>query len=491
MIQFNEAEKLLQQLPVAFYLKRKLDVKLDYANTSYIDIYNNKLVVSYNQLTNLSTVDEKDVRCCLYHEVSHAFLTPLKLNINDILNIFEDERIETICKNYYLDTDFKSFCFKTNNYNGQLPKDKRQLFYQIVRFRKGPQQFVDKVDEIIAKHSKLNRDSDYVRCNEYYDDVIAFWNEVVAYWNQLKTLSNETHSNEQNEDDNINQDKTTSQNACQNEEDASKNDVQSNQSNNANAQENQFDAQSVIDDAIKNLDSQFNALIDENFQESINQILFSKAKVAKMNGSAINSYSGIFDARSVGRQDYKYFVQKNRAGNVKRFSKIKLNLFIDDSGSFENSEDVVNKMLYNLVQLEKKTSDFEFDVVVMDVGERLLKKNARKIKCSRCNMLDKNIFKLFDTVQSKNATNINIVMFDGFAFSNITMLHFATTNKLYNENRSNFKAFNKANTIIISNYSNEKDINEFCPSAKKIIENKDYAKLLISNIINNLSHALK
>lgn len=491
MIQFNEAEKLLQQLPVAFYLKRKLDVKLAYANTSYIDIYNNKLVVSYNQLANLSTFDEKDVRCCLYHEVSHAFLTPLKLNMNDILNIFEDERIETICKNYYLDTDFKSFCFKTNNYNGQLPTDERQLFYQIVRFRKGPQQFVDKVDEIIAKHSKLNRDSDYACCNDYYDDVITFWNEIAAYWNQLKMLSNETHSNEQNKDDNINQDETISQNACQNEEDTSKNDAQSNQSNNENAKENQFDVQSAIDDAIKNLDSQFNALIDENFQKSINQILFSKAKATKMNGSAINAYSGVFDSRSVGRQDYKYFVQKNRAGNVKRFSKIKLNLFIDDSGSFKSSEDVVNKMLYNLVQIEKKTTDFEFDVVVMDVGERLLKKNARKIKCNCCNMLDKNIFKLFDTVQSKNATNINIVMFDGFAFSDLPWFSSSTKNKLYNENRSNFKVFNKANTIIISSQSNERDINEFCPSAKKIIESKNYAQLLINNIINNLSHALK
>lgn len=491
MIQFNEAEKLLQQLPVAFYLKRKLDVKLDYANTSYIDIYNNKLVVSYNQLANLSTADEKDVRCCLYHEVSHAFLTPLKLSMNDIINIFEDERIETICKNYYLDTDFKSFCFKTNNYNGQLPKDEYQLFYQIVRFRKGPQQFVDKVDEIIAKHSKLNRDSVYARCNDYYNDVIAFWNEVVAYWNQLKTLSNETCSNEQNEDDNTNQDETTSQNTCQNKETTSKKDAQSNQSNNENVQENQFDAQSAINDAIKNLDSQFNALIDENFQASINQILFSKAKATKMNGSAINAYSGVFDPRSVGRQDYKYFVQKNRAGNVKRFSKIKLNLFIDDSGSFKDSENVVNKMLYNLVQLEKKTTDFEFDVVVMDVGERLLKKNVRKISCHSCNMLDKNIFKLFDSVQSKNATNINIVMFDGFAFSDIIWLSSSTKSKLYNENRSNFKAFNKANTIIISSQSNEKDINEFCPSAKKIIESKDYAKLLINNIVNNLSHALK
>lgn len=491
MIQFNEAEKLLQQLPVAFYLKRKLDVKLDYADTSYIDIYNNKLVVSYNQLTKLSTADEKDVRCCLYHEVSHAFLTPLKLSMNDTVNIFEDERIETICKNYYLDTDFKSFCFKTNNYNGQLPKDERQLFYHIVRFRKGPQQFVDKVDEIIAKYFKLNRNSAYTYCNEYYNDVIAFWNEVVAYWNQFKMLSNETSSNKQNENDNINQNKTASQNACQNEEDASKNNAQSNQSNNGNVQENQFDAQSAINDAIKNLNSQFNALIDENFQDSINQILFSKVKTAKMNGSAINAYSGVFDSRSVGRQDYKYFIQKNRAGNVKRFSKIKLNLFIDDSGSFGSSENVVNKMLYNLVQLEKKTTDFEFDVVVMDVGERLLKKNARKIKCSNCNMLDKNIFKLFEAVQSKNATNINIVMFDGFAFSNLYYVSDSARNKSYNENRSNFKAFNKANTIIISSQSNEEDIKEFCPSAKKIIESKDYAKLLINNIVNNLSHALK
>ena len=249
--------------------------------------------------------------------------------------------------------------------------------------------------------------------------------------------------------------------------------------------------QSVIDNAIKNLDSQFNALIDENFQESINQILFLKAKTAKMNGSAINSYSGVFDSRSVGRQDYKYFVQKNRAGNIKRFSKIKLNLFIDDSGSFKSSEDVVNKMLYNLVQLEKKTTDFEFDVVVMDVGERLLKKNTRKISCHCCNMLDKNIFKLFDSVQSKNATNINIVMFDGFAFSDLTWLSSLAKSKLYNENRSNFKAFNKANTIIISSRSNERDINEFCPSAKKIIESKNYAQLLINNIVNNLSHALK
>ena len=482
MIQFNEAEKLLQQLPVAFYLKRKLDVKLDYANTSYIDIYNNKLVVSYNQLANLSTADEKDVRCCLYHEVSHAFLTPLKLSMNDIINIFEDERIETICKNYYLDTDFKSFCFKTNNYNGQLPKDEHQLFYQIVRFRKGPQQFVDKVDKIIAKHAKLNRDSSYTCCDEYYDDVIAFWNEVVAYWNQLQKLNEESLSN--------NQDETTSQNICQNKETSQLN-QNNNQSNNKNVQENQFDTQSAINDAIKNLDSQFNALIDENFQASINQILFSKAKATKMNGSAINAYSGVFDPRSVGRQDYKYFVQKNRAGNVKRFSKIKLNLFIDDSGSFKNSEDVVNKMLYNLVQLEKKTTDFEFDVVVMDVDERLLKKNARKIKCNNCNMLDKNIFKLFDSVQSKNATNINIVMFDGFAFSDLTWSSTSVKNKLYNENRSNFKAFNKANTIIISSQTNEKDINEFCPSAKKIIESKNYAQLLINNIINNLSHALK
>ena len=509
MIQFNEAEKILKQLPVAYYLKRKLDVKLDYSYTSYIDIMNDKLVVSYYQLAQLNTTTEEDVRCCLYHEVSHAFLTPLKIKNSDIFNIFEDERIETICKHYYLDTDFKLFVFKTNNYHGEAPKDARQFFYQIVRYRLGPSQFVNRVPELINKYKLLNRNSDGLVCANYTDEVSQFYREVEDYWNTNQTKKEEekensnakeekeennsnsnsvtktcnTNKEEEKEEENTNIDKQTVKEATK---DNSNNVVKDNDDENAEKQ--------VINNAIENLNRQFDSMNDENFQQEINEILFSKAKVNKMNGSAINAYSGMFDVRSVVRQDYKYFVQKNRAGNVKRFSKVKLNLFIDDSGSFCNSENIVNKMLYNLAMLERKTPDFEFDVVTMDVGEKLLKKDERKLYCSNCNLLDKDIFNLFDKVQKKDATNINIVMFDGNAFSNL----FATYGLSYHAAKQsikqyacNFAAFNKADTIIISDYANKDYIEEYCKSAKKIFVTNNYAKLLVKNVVDNLKCCLK
>jgi hypothetical protein len=495
MLRFSEVEKILKQLPVAYYLKRKLDVKLDYSDTSYIDIINDKLVVSYLQLTRLNTTTEEDVRCCLYHEVSHAFLTPLKMVNTDIINIFEDERIETICKHYYLDTDFKSFVFKTNNYHGEAPKDATQLFYQIVRYRLGPSQFVNRVTELINKYKSLNRNSDGFACADYADEVSQFYREVKDYWTSNQAKKEEKEDNKE-EDDSHSSTVTETCNTDKDEEDnTGKQKIEESTKCNSNNVANDIDENTekqVINDAIENINRQFESMNDENFQQEINQILFAKAKAAKMNGSAINAYSGMFDARSVVRQDYKYFVQKNRAGNVKRFSKVKLNLFIDDSGSFCSSEVIVNKMLYNLMMLERKTPDFEFDVVTMDVGEKLLKKDERKLDCRHCNCLDKDIFNLFDKVQKKDAMNINIVMFDGDAFSSLqdghSFLYYKTLVKQY---ACNFGAFNKPDTIIISDYENKNHIEEYCKSAKKIFVHKDYAKLLVKNVVDNLKCCLK
>ena len=472
MIQFDEAEKILKKLPVAYYLKRKLDVKLDYAKTSCIDIFNDRLIVSYNQLAELNAADEKDVRCCLYHEVSHAFLTPLRLNMTDIVNIFEDERIETICKHYYFDVDFKSFVFKTNNYNGQAPQSARQLFYYVVRYRLGPSRFVSKVSELIKKHKSLNRDSSNSDCKAYFDDIYEFYREVESYWN-ANQIKKESNSNPE---------------VCNaNEENASQS-----ISDKIAEKDDEEDEKRAIINAIESLNKQFNSLNDESFQEKIDQILFAKSKSVKMNGSAINAYSGVFDCRSTIRQDYKYFIQKNRAGNVKRFSKVKLNLFIDDSGSFGNSEAIVNKMLYNLAKLEKKTPDFEFDVIVMDIGEKLLKKDERKLKCDSCNLLNKDIFNLFSKVQKQDAANINIVLFDGNAFSCLKYQYCSSDFKnLVKEYECNFAAFNKSNTIIISDYENEQYIEEYCKSAKKIFVCSDYAKTLIKNVTDSLEHCLR
>ena len=119
-----------------------------------------------------------------------------------------------------------------------------------------------------------------------------------------------------------------------------------------------------------------------------------------MNGSAINAYSGIFDPRSVARKDYKFFVQQNRAGHVKAFSKIHLNLFIDCSGSFAYNDLTVNKFLKALHKFERSNNDFTFDLISCGVGQRIRDKNDRiQLKSCGGTALKSTIFSQFKSLQ--------------------------------------------------------------------------------------------
>ena len=165
-----------------------------------------------------------------------------------------------------------------------------------------------------------------------------------------------------------------------------------------------------------------------------------------------------------------------------------MNLFIDTSGSFYTSEKKINKLLFNLAMLEKKTNDFEFDVIAMNESETLLEKSERRIDCDGGNLLDDRIFEIFKKVQSNSSENVNIVLFDGYAFSAKSFFgNFSLKDNMY---RQNFKAFNKSNVSIISDKSNEYDIEEFCPAAKKMIVAYDYADNLISNVLRCLQYRL-
>ena len=59
----------------------------------------------------------------LYHELSHVILTPRTIFVRrneeerDIINIFEDERIETLLQKFYIKVDFKDFVKQFNGWN--------------------------------------------------------------------------------------------------------------------------------------------------------------------------------------------------------------------------------------------------------------------------------------------------------------------------------------------------------------------------------------
>lgn len=488
MITYEKVNTILQTLPVSYYIGRKLNVKLDYTDTSYFNIMNDELVVSYPQVAKLKNPTEEDIRCLLYHETSHALLTPIDLRMTDILNIFEDERIETICKNFYMNVNFKNFVKKVNNFDESVPAiNAKQYFYRVVRFRVGEKQFLDKTNELIKKYAYLNRSSDNYDVYDYICDVNDFYDEVKTWFN--------SHEEDELKDDSKNTDKNDFDKNDSNKNDSDKNDsTEINEDINVDKEINEdinVDEEldevlkKCLEDSVKALKNEFENLNDVNMQNQFRQLLLNKQNASKMNGSAINAYSGTFDYRSVTRNDFKYFVRQNRSGNVKRFSKVKLNLFVDTSGSFRPSEKIVNKMLYNLAHLEKQTSDFSFDVISMSMSEKLLAKNERQICALGGNKLDEKIFNIFKQVQEQNAINVNIVLFDGYAFSDFYTK--SEKEKAY----KNMGAFNHQNCIIISDRDNEMQIMKYCQSAKKIIVNTDYAKLLIQNVMSNLQHSLK
>ena len=500
----EKIEKIFKTLPIGYYIKKKVDVEIGNDDRSYYDPMNDKIVVSSLQIQTLfndidSIFDEEleiAIRTLLYHETSHAFITPKSMFMSRIMNIFEDERIESILRHYYMNTNFRDFVIKVNNYHGEEPTNKDSFFYYLVRFRVGPKHLLKKVHDLIVKWSKLTSSTKrYYGVSQYEKDVQELYDEACVYFNQqqrLKSLSNDTSKEINDILANLENFDSTNDNA---ENDDTENNTEETQSDDTSTskhgqgesaehenddfnEDDEFD----LDNANEVVSAIINKFVDNEISSNVNSILRQYKSVSKNNGSAINAYSGKFDPRSVIRDDYKYFVQTNRLGHVKQFSKLHLNLFIDSSGSFHNNDIIVNKLLYSLKQFELESSNFEFDLISCGLGQEIRAKNDRVQRSDGYNRLTHEIFSQFKSLQKPNVNNFNIVLFDGDAFSGVY--------KAKMEDKHTFKAFDTSNTIIISDEENKQAISRFVSTAKVIIT-KNYVEELKSNIFKALQTFVK
>ena len=193
---YNEVNNIFKTLPIGYYFGRNLKCFLDKTETSYFDPMNEEIHVGYlmiaKSIASLEDNAENDVRALLYHELAHAMLTPKEMYMTRTRNTFEDERIESLLKDYFLNVDFKEFCIRFNGFNNEDPTNVDEFFYQIVRFRHGPKELVDKVHDIIVKFKHLTYNSpSWPDTNRYEAAIDNFWNEVKAYWDNLQTKTNQ------------------------------------------------------------------------------------------------------------------------------------------------------------------------------------------------------------------------------------------------------------------------------------------------------------
>lgn len=505
-VSYLEVKKVFDTLPVGYYIGR--DVKRELSKSedgSYYDPMNDKIIISFpfikEGLDKSETTDiENDTRILLYHEVSHAFLTPKKLmntfryygarfgyseltigiSFNSIINIFEDERIERIFDNYFYGVNFRKYCERVNDWKGiSHPSNIEEAWFDFIRFRttvKRCEKLLPQIDMIIKTNKTLTSLSKYFNSCDYCFCVWKLFMNFFNKWKEKDKTNKESNKSDTKSESDESKIKTSGDSSSENKEKTSSKKDESEISNNSDDRENPIISSKKLQEIIKNVSEQYT---DKNIIDAF-MLLFNKnSKITKKNSAAINAYSGVFDPRSVIRDDYKFFLQSNRVGHQKAFSKMKLNLFIDRSGSFCDSVPMVNKIIYALQKIEKINPDFEFDVVTIGMDERLLPKNNRTFNADGGNAITPALRKIYNSLQNSEYQTINILLFDGNCHTDCDF-----------EDCESLSVFNNKKSVVISEASNKYVFNKFIPSVK-VNYCRDFVNELFKSIITALQIVLR
>lgn len=468
---FNEVKAITDTLPVGLYANRRISIELGHDETSWYDPQSDTILIAYEQVTqglkNYNGNPATLIRSNHYHEVGHAILTPKYMNTDDIYNIFEDERLETLLNKYFYNINFKDSVYAINGYTkGKLPPilNVDQAFYYLVRFRVCYwKDLLEQVSHLILKYKNLTRLSDRYSTYDYERDIERLYDQLC---NRFQTMSQKQkgQANGQGQDQ---------MPFSIDIKDCAK-----------DKQDIKIDLPNSETFVEKILDKGLNAEFDNEIFNALS-ILFEQYRKKNSKGSAINGYSGILNPRAVQRTDYKYFERPSSIRGGNQFGTFHLNLFVDTSGSYKDNETKTNQLIKALCLIETKNPNFSFDVVTTDTTTTLLPKDKRFIKCDGGTYLGKNIEPIFRKLQLPNTYNYNIVLFDGDAYYSSPK----KSNERYGTDGQGFSVFTPNNTTIISDKENKSYIKKYAPTTKTIYT-KEYAEELFNNVITVIAKAL-
>ena len=602
-VSFDYVNHVLATLPVGYYLGRNIPVTLSEGQKSFFNPVADKITIGYAFIAEAFkkvtdgkyNVDvEEVVRGLLYHEISHVVLTPDALwdasgfRNKRKVNIFEDERIETLLAKTYMNTNFKKNIVFLNSYDGTTePKTADDAFYHVVRYHHGKKEFIDRVANIIRQYAHINKmygtnigREDYYKYNDtiknelrmiesYVKAIIKLYEDIAKDFeeNQQNQQNNEDQQNDQNnqnndqnnedqndnsnsqnsddqnddednndgssssqnDDEDENEDESEDQSGSSSDEsddenndesdsnsDESNDDESDDESNgtNTSSEENNDDESDEADDTTNDQNEDSNELTDEQVQDLIEdldtrmtdeelqsifkdavksvveilndpeltarlkKVIDEKLKENDKNGAAISAYSGRFDYRALARRDdYKWWNQQNINGDIRRFSKVHFNLFIDNSGSFSDNDFNMNKFIQSLNRITSK--DFDFDVITINTEVvEWPDTTSRMFESDGCNSLHADIAKVVRRHTQTQANNYNIILFDGNAHPDF-----------YSDGSNAFKYFDGQNTILVTDCQNEQFVKTTMRQAKVIVTD-DYCNKFIDTVCKLLERVM-
>lgn len=500
---FAKCESIVNTLPIGFYTGRRIGITLDKdAETSFYDPMEDKIVVSYPIIamrmkqTSEGTCDEEEaVRSMLYHEVSHAILTPAKELRNSFqLNCMEDERIETVLRHYYHGVDFRKQLLDIHGGHVPQAKDVQSAFFNAVRFGLGTSKVQKEVNRIINEYAKMNRNTrrwDLNGAGYYEDEVNELYKLVRKEFKenpeefQPQGGSGKGKPQEMDKMSNTKLNGKEQANECENENGEGENgEPKESESYKGEPHECELtpdEVQKMVGASLgghPDLDKAQVAKLAE-FQKTVEMIIGNFNKKNK-GGSGINAYSGVFNPRAVARKDYRFFERAMTTQGNNKFGTCHLNLIIDSSGSFCGNVPLTNGILAVLSEIERKNRNFSMDVAFINHDFHLCESvRERKMVADGGNDIPDNMKEILMKLQKPQTCNYNIVLFDGDAICNRWGNY--DGNKL-------FGVFDMKQTTLITDPDNEQYMNPPFTSAKVVVT-QNYTKELIDHIIHALTIA--
>lgn len=509
-VTYNQVKKILDTLPIGYYLGHAIPpVKLSKeSDSTYINQITEEITVSFKNVQAMlqNAPDDIDVesvvRGLLYHEVSHAVLTPPMTFIDDftprvrfdgstyelftvlarayhkkfnrpfpltvskdIINIVEDERIETLLKDYYLNVDFRKNVVLLNGITDPEKElenaDLLKRIFLVCRYHVGTEEELKFLTDLIFYGKKITNKSEEAEFENYLNNIEMFAMTVLRNVNIPTRQDNQNQQSSDNKGPNNEESKDEQSNGTPSPLEISdlfkdKPDIRK--------------EAGEIRDKLKKLSTNQEAA---RCADRLNRIITTAMNKRKMRSGAHTAYAGNIDPRLCSNNDYRWFTKKSTTGAGKRFDKININLFCDNSGSFEGDEDNLNGLIATLLKLAEQNKDLSVTTTHINRSIRRGTKEDMFVHCDGGTVLDDSIKTIYPSLQKPNATNWNVVVFDGYC-----------------QKPENFTVFNHPNVIMVVDDSNKTTIKTYCPQTRSKIITGNYAEEFEQTVLVLLEQAL-
>ena len=509
-ISFPKCETILKTLPIGYYTGRRIEIEMSRdEETSCYSPMEDKIIISYPIIAYRMAQIEDDcneeeaVRSMLYHEVSHAILTPICLPPSFENNCFEDERIETVLRHYYEGVDFRKQLYDVHGGHAPKATDYKSAVFNAVRFGLGTAEVQKRINELFKDFAHLNRNSTMYGWEEEHA-----WSNVDAYETQIRKICNLIRNEFKSNPEAFNEQNGSGEGKAKQMDKMKASNEQSSGSGEhkkgKSETEQQEDGSAEEENTNNSKDFHEVEIDKEQLKKMVGQCMcqdsnLSEAQIEQLNsfqrtvetiignfnkknsgGSGINAYSGVFNPRAVSRKDYRFFDRSMSTQGNNRFGTCHLNLIIDCSGSYADNEAITNGILRVLSEVERKNRNFSMDVGFINHNFRMANSiRERRFVAEGGDTIPNNMGDILRNLQKPQTCNYNIVLFDGDAICG--SCGDKDPNKV-------FSVFDRKQTTLITDPDNERYMKPPF-KATKVIVTTDYANKLIEHITKALTIA--